>query len=92
MQHNPKGSIVEAIDNFTYVRNTIPILELCLEQMADKPTDLIPRLHYLINAVKADLENSSNEGLFHIRVIRDFLYEHFPDKDDRLESSQLSEE
>lgn len=92
MQQNPKWSIVEAIDCFTRLCNTLTILDLCLEQIAEKPDTLIPRLHYLINAVKADLEASSNDGLFHSKVVRDFLYEYFPNEDDRLESSQLSEE
>lgn len=89
--YDPKWSINEAIDYLTRLSKLVTILDLCLEQIAEIPEPCLSRLHYLIGVVRSDIDCFSDDGLFKAKLVRDFLYQNFPDEGNRLEPSQSSE-
>lgn len=72
--YDPKWSAVVVVDYFTDIGNAAKVLTICLEQIAENPPDLIPRLHWLIRAVKADLECVASDGGYEAQRVKDYLH------------------
>lgn len=81
--YDPEWSAVVVLDYFTDVSNAARILTICLEQIAENPPDLVPRLHWLIRVVKLDLDAVGENGAYHAKHVRDYLYQLEPGEDDK---------
>jgi hypothetical protein len=80
--YDPKWSAIFVVDHLTNIVRATKILTLCLEQLANNPPDLVPRLHWLILTLHSELECMSDDGLYHAKQVRNYLYQLEPGEDD----------
>lgn len=80
--YDPKGSAIFVVDHLTNIVQATKILALCLEQLAENPPDLVPRLHWLIFTLHSELECVSDDGLYHAKQVRNYLCQLEPGEDD----------
>lgn len=87
--YDPKWSAVVVLDYFADVSNTARMLTICLEQIAENPPDLIPRLHWLLYNMQQELECLGDDGQYQAKRMSDYLHQLAPGEDD--EGDRFSE-
>lgn len=80
--YDPKWSASVVLDYLMDVCDAAKILTVCLEQIAENPPDLIPRLHWLLYNMQQELECIGDDGRCHAKQVRDYLHGLEPGEDD----------
>lgn len=71
--YDPHWSVSAVLDHFADVASAAMILTLCLEQIAEQPPDLLPRLQWLITCLQMQMENAAEDGTWNTERLRTYL-------------------
>lgn len=89
--YDPEWSISSVLDHLAEVSNTVAILTLCLDQIDENPPDLLPRLTWLIRAIRCELELVVDDGSYNVRQLRDYLHRGKLLDDDQGDDTSIAE-